>query len=48
MNYEKCPYLAVLFYNAPFECFKTVFTFCVAQSKKKFGPSEVFPPYWLV
>ena len=47
-NTKKFQHLQFLFYSTPFVCFKTVFTFYVAPSKKKCVPSEFFSPYRMV
>ena len=47
-NTKKFQHLPLSFYSTAFECFKTVFTFIVAPSKKKCAHSEVFFPYWVV
>ena len=43
-NRKKFQHLPLSFYSTPFECFKTVFTFYVAPTKKKYALSEVFFP----
>ena len=48
MKYKKIQHSQFLFYNIPFVCFKTVFTFFVAPPKKKCAWLELFFPYWVV